>query len=73
MSTPAFEQLAAEYGEKLTFGKLDVDANQKTAMSMRVSALPTFAIYKDGVEIKKLVGLQSKKALKAAIDGLLSE
>ena len=63
MIAPIIEQLAAELGGRALVGKLDVDANQMTASRFRVQSIPSMLIFKDGREVDRLVGLQSKEAI----------
>ncbi len=53
---PLVEQVATENGGKLKVVKLDVQANQKTAMSHRVSNIPTLLVFKGGSEVGRKVG-----------------
>ncbi len=46
MQAPIIEQLADEMGDKVTIGKLDVDANPKTAQSFGIMSIPTLLIKK---------------------------
>ena len=39
---PIFDKLAKKYGDKVTFGRLNVDDNQGVAMRFDVYAIPTF-------------------------------
>lgn len=60
---PTIEALASELAGKVTVGKLDVDANQRTAARFGVQSIPTFLILKAGQEVDRLVGLQSREAI----------
>jgi thioredoxin 1 len=57
------EQLAAELVGKVMIGKLDVDANPQTAARFGVQSIPTLLILKDGREVDRIVGSQSKSAI----------
>lgn len=63
MIAPVLEQLAKELSGKVRVGKLDVDKNQQTAARFRVQSIPTLLILKDGKEIDRIVGAQSKEAI----------
>lgn len=71
MMAPAVEQLAEEYAGKVKIGKLNIDDNEKIAMKYGVMSIPTVIIFKNGEIAEKFVGLQSKKQLSGAIDGVL--
>jgi thioredoxin 2 len=63
MIAPVIEQLASELQGKARVGKLDVDANQLTAARFRVQSIPTLLVLKDGREVERLVGAQSREAI----------
>ncbi|MEP6848573.1 MAG: thioredoxin [Acidobacteriota bacterium] len=63
MVAPVVEQLAVELSGKVRVGKLDVDANQRTAGRFRVQSIPSMLIFKDGKEVDRIVGAQSKEAI----------
>jgi len=63
MVAPVVEQLAKELSGKVRVGKLDVDANQETAGRFRVQSIPSLLIFKDGKEVDRIVGVQSKEAI----------
>lgn len=67
MQGPIIEQLDSEMKDKVNFAKLDVDANQKTAMEFGVMSIPTLIVKKDGQVVDKLVGLHMKDQLKAVL------
>ncbi|MFC1656059.1 thioredoxin [Patescibacteria group bacterium] len=72
MLAPVIEELAGEYEGKVKVGKLDVDENPETAGKFGVQSIPTIIIFKDGQEVDKMMGFQSKEVLKEHLDKALS-
>ena len=70
--TPVIEELANEYGDKVTVGKLNVDNNQNTALKYGVRSIPTVIILKDGKLVDKQVGLATKATLAGKIEAVLA-
>jgi thioredoxin 1 len=60
---PIIDQLAKELSGRVRVGKLDVDKNQMTAGRFRVQSIPTLLVLKDGQEVERIVGAQSKEAI----------
>ncbi len=67
MIAPIVEELAAET-EGVDFVKVNVDENPDVAMSLGIQAIPTLFLFRDGKPVDRVVGVQSKQALKAMID-----
>ncbi len=65
MLGPTIEQLADELEGKITVGKVDVDENRNLAGQFGVMSIPTVIYFKDGKEIKRFVGVQTKDKLLA--------
>ena|SRR5436190_23882162 len=63
MVAPVIEQLAAELSGRVRVAKLDVDANQITAGRFRVQSIPSLLVFKNGREVDRLLGVQSKEAI----------
>jgi thioredoxin-like negative regulator of GroEL len=63
MIAPIIEQLATELAGRVRVGKLDVDANKVAAGRFRVQSIPSMLIFKDGREVDRIVGAQSKEAI----------
>lgn len=63
MVAPTIEKLAQELNGKVRVGKLDVDANQLTAGRFRVQSIPSLLIFKNGQEVDRIVGVQSREAI----------
>ena len=64
MQGPIIEELEKEYGKKVTFEKVNIDANQAEAEKFNVMAVPTLIILRDDKEFKRIVGLSNKEMLK---------
>ena len=60
---PTIEALAGELTGRVLVGKLDVDANQRTAARFGVQSIPTLLILKNGMESGRIVGVQTKEAI----------
>lgn len=60
---PIIQELAVEQQGKITFAKLDVDANPSVSMRFNVMSIPTMIVFRDGVEVKRIVGLKGKHQL----------
>lgn len=67
MAAPIFEALAAKYGDKVKFAKLNVDEQGELAVMNRVMSIPTFILYRDGQPIDRMVGLGSEEDLEEFI------
>jgi thioredoxin 1 len=72
MIAPVVEQVAQEFQDRLSVAKLDVDANQRTAASYNVQSIPTLLIFKDGKEVKRLVGFMPKARLAGEVQRVIA-
>ena len=68
---PVVEALAQESEGKAKVGKINTDDNQDIAMEYGVMSIPTFIVFKGGKAVKKMVGMQDKRPLVAAIEEAL--
>lgn len=68
---PVVEELAKEYEGKAKVGKINTDENQDIAIEYSVMSIPTFIVFKGGKAIKKMIGMQDKRTLIAAIEEAL--
>lgn len=68
MQAPILEQLSEELDEsELKICKMDVDENPATAQAFGIMSIPTLLFKKDGKEVKRIIGVQSKTQLKSVI------
>lgn len=71
MIAPILDEIANEYGQKLTVAKLNVDENQSTPLRYAVRGIPTLMIFKSGEVAGTKVGALSKSQLAAFIDSVI--
>ena len=67
MVAPIVEQLADEYAGQVTVGKLDVDANTRTATQFNVRSIPTILFFRDGKVVDQVIGAVPRPALESKI------
>ncbi|MFA6521205.1 MAG: thioredoxin [Candidatus Gracilibacteria bacterium] len=70
MMMPIFEEIAKSMEGKVKMGKLNVDESPQTPGTFGVSGIPTIVFLKDGQEVGRAVGFQSKEALMGKITEL---
>ncbi len=63
MIAPIIDELAKELAGKVLIGKLNIDENQMTAARFGVQSIPTLLILKNGREVDRIIGAQSKQAI----------
>ena len=71
MMAPVIEELAGMYEGRAKVGKLNVDLNEEIAMKYGVMSIPTLLVIKNGQVVGKMVGVQSKEAVMAALNQAL--
>jgi thioredoxin 1 len=69
---PILDQLAGEYAGKAKVAKVDVDANQRTAMRFNVRSIPSILFFKNGQHVDTVVGAVPKSTLEGKIKQHLS-
>jgi len=72
MVSPLVEELASEYEGRVSFAKLNVDQNPRTASRYGIMSIPTLLIFKDGKPISNIVGFRPKAELKRSLDAALA-
>jgi thioredoxin 1 len=66
---PALEEIGAEFADKLTIAKLNIDDNPRTPTDYNVRGIPTLVLFKDGKVADVKVGAAPKSALREWIAG----
>lgn len=68
MQDPIIEELKKKFQGKVEFRKVDVDANYELASKYAIHAVPTLVLEKDGVLLKRYVGVTRANVLEADIN-----
>jgi len=67
----SIEAMAAEYGEQVVIGKVDVDINPELTSKFGVISMPTVLYLKNGEILAKHVGATSKVVLEEKLKAIL--
>lgn len=55
---PVLEELSGEFGDRVTFLKVDVDEAPTLARELRIASVPTVVLFRDGGEVGRSLGLE---------------
>jgi thioredoxin len=66
---PAYDKIAAQYGDKLVIGKINIDEEPQLAHDERIEVIPTLVLYKGSEALGSMVAPESK----AKIEEFISE
>ncbi len=65
---PVLDELADEYAGRIKIGKVNIDEYQELAGKFSIHSIPTLLLFNKGQVAEQLVGLRSKRELKASLD-----
>ena len=68
MVAPIVEEIAGEYDGRVKVVKLDVDANQDTAVRFNVRSIPSLLFFRNGQRVDTVVGVVPKAHLVEKIE-----
>ena len=64
---PIIEELDREYGDKITFLKLDTNDNPNIPMQYGIMSIPTLQLFVNGEVVQSLTGSKGKGAIVKAL------
>ena len=67
MMSPVIDEIAEEMGDSIKVCKINIDEEQNLAVKYNVMSIPTFIVLKDGKEVDRSVGVQSKDEIKGML------
>jgi thioredoxin 1 len=68
MLAPTLDEIAAGYSGKVEIVKVNTDENQELAVKHGIRGIPTLILFKDGVEVDRMVGMQDKRDIAKLLD-----
>jgi thioredoxin 1 len=68
MIAPILDELADEYEGRVRIAKVNIDEQQGIASEYGIRAIPTLLLFDKGQVADQIVGLRSKRDLKASFD-----
>ena len=68
---PILKELASEYADTLVIAKLNIDEHQHYCRQLGIRGAPTLIIFRQGVEVDRLVGAMPKAHYRARFDAAL--
>jgi thioredoxin 1 len=66
MIEPILDEMANDYGDKVTFARMNVDENQETAARFNVLSIPMVTLFDGGEAQETLVGARPRGQYEAA-------
>ncbi len=60
---PVVDRLAGFFGDKVTFGRLNVDENLSVAQAMRIMSIPDVLLFRAGRLVDRVAGQRTEEAL----------
>ena len=61
--SPIVDEISNQFGDTILIGKLDADSNTDLVSKLGIRGIPTIVFFKDGVEVDRISGAQSKQNL----------
>ena len=65
-------ELGKAYQGTATVATVNIDRSREIALNLKIQSIPTIIIFKDAIEVKRFVGLQTAETLNRALKSLLA-
>jgi len=72
MVAPVLNDIA-ETEDRIIVAKVNVDQQQPLAQKFKIRNIPTLIMFRDGVEVRRFVGVKTKKFLLKEVEAVLAE
>ena len=73
MQSPIIEEAAEAMGDRVKFGKVNVDEEAALAPKYQIMSIPTLVVMKDGIFKGKAIGLQNMEAINQLVADAIKE
>ena len=68
MIAPTLDEIADDYKGKINVAKINVDDSPELATELSVMNIPSLIFFKDGKEVERLVGVNTKEYIEKKIE-----
>lgn len=73
MVGPIVEELARKYNGRAVIAKLNTDENAEMPSRLGIMGIPTLILFKDGLEVDRIIGFVPRQTLEGHLQALLGE
>ena len=73
MISPIIDELSEEYKGKIKFIKVNVDDNAQLATNLQILSIPLLILFKNGKEVTRITGANSKPYIRKEIETALAK
>ena len=67
MLAPVLDQVSQDVKGKAIVAKVDIDQAQKVTEDLQITSVPTLILFKNGKEVKRIVGLRDADFIKGFV------
>lgn len=71
MVAPVLDEIAKEHEGKILIAKVDVDNEPALAAKYRITSIPAMKVFKNGEEVRELIGAMPKHVIEEQLEGIL--
>lgn len=68
MIAPILEEVSHQWGDELSFGKIDIEAHPSVGNEHSIQSIPCLIVFSQGKEKTRIIGFHRKEELKKAIE-----
>ena len=68
---PIVEEIAQNYDSQIKVGKVDVDANNQTALNYMIRSIPSLLFFKNGKVVDQIIGAVPRQQLLKKVEAVL--
>lgn len=71
MVAPVLDEIASDHEGKIRIVKVNVDEEPALAAQYRITSIPAMKVFKNGEEVRELIGAMPKQMIEQQLEGIL--
>ncbi len=71
MVAPVLDEIANEHEGNIIIAKVNVDQEPELAARYRITSIPAMKVFKNGEEVRELIGAMPKQMIEKELEGIL--